>query len=475
MKKGLFLITRSIKNQVHIRILNGFTQTHIVENIELVQNKISHFYKMLEKICDNQWDEIVQASDDILNALFPNKNVLEKLYEIFESYVYINIVSDKKTKYFLDIPWELLHLPLSSKTYLGQNKIFQRSSTDMPIKSEYKTKYCHQNPKVGFIKCDHLEKVDDIQDYLIELAYSRNLTFCPCQINSVSKHEYIEEVSSYMNEWNIAHVNCLMIKFRDSEKERIVLSEEFLLSTEDIKKLQLNEKNPIVLFDVFENTNTCIYTKQRNNFLSKLIQCGSKAVVTNICSLPRDLVNDFYCDLHKNLSKSQSIHEALLKARQSQIYNNNPYANLFWLYGNASFPQNNEKKVFLSHSHADKNIVEKLKNVLEDNGIKTWYDDIDMNIGDIVNEKIIEGITQSDCFLFVISPNSVKSNWVKYELSEAYHQCITENKKIFPVLIGDLSEKDIPQILQKHSYSDLRNNDIYYQSIKKLCDAINTT
>jgi len=131
-----------------------------------------------------------------------------------------------------------------------------------------------------------------------------------------------------------------------------------------------------------------------------------------------------------------------------------------------------EKKVFLSHSHADKKIVNKLKIDLEDNGIKTWYDERDMNIGDIVNEKITEGINQSDCFLIVISPNSIKSDWVKYELNEAYHVYITEKKRILPVLIGDLSEKDIPQKLKKHLYSDLRNNDNYDQSIKKLCSSI---
>jgi len=175
----------------------------------------------------------------------------------------------------------------------------------MDAKSEIRTKYYQQIPNIGFIKCDHLEDVDEIKDFLYDLANVRDLNFQPCQINGCSKQERIEEVSSCMNDWNIAHVNCIMIKFRDSAKERIVLSEEFLLSLEDIKKLHLNKKNPIVLFDVIENPSGCIYTKQRNNFLSKLIQCGSEAVVTNICALPRKLVNEFYCELHKKLNLYQ--------------------------------------------------------------------------------------------------------------------------------------------------------------------------
>ncbi|ETR67237.1 MAG: hypothetical protein OMM_05241 [Candidatus Magnetoglobus multicellularis str. Araruama] len=220
----------------------------------------------------------------------------------------------------------------------------------MNAQSEFNKKHDLQIPKVGFIKCDHLEKVEDIQEYLQELSDNGNLKLFPCPISSYSKHECIEEVSNGMHCWNIAHVNCIMIKFRDSAKERIVLSEEFLLSLEDIKKLHLNKKNPIVLFDVIENTNGCIYTKQRNNFLSKLIQCGSEAVVTNICALPRKLVNKFYCELHKNLSKSLSIHDALLLARQS-LLDKNPYAYLFWLYGNTSFPQRNKPLYDTKNEH----------------------------------------------------------------------------------------------------------------------------
>ena len=132
----------------------------------------------------------------------------------------------------------------------------------------------------------------------------------------------------------------------------------------------------------------------------------------------------------------------------------------------------NDKKVFLSYSRADKNFVEKLKRDLENNGIKIWYDEKNLYDGDIIKEAILEGINQSDCFLFVISPNSIKSDWVKFELKNAFDQHEKFQKRIIPVLIGDMSEKDLPQILQKHLFSDLRIHETYNQSLKKLCNSL---
>lgn len=115
-------------------------------------------------------------------------------------------------------------------------------------------------------------------------------------------------------------------------------------------------------------------------------------------------------------------------------------------------------KVFLSHSSKDKKFVEKLKEDLENKGIDTWYDNKDLDIGDIVSDAIAEGIQQSWFFLIVISPNSVNSKWVKYELDEAYDQHINSGKKVLPIVIGDLKHEDVPQRLKKHLYADFRED-----------------
>lgn len=129
-------------------------------------------------------------------------------------------------------------------------------------------------------------------------------------------------------------------------------------------------------------------------------------------------------------------------------------------------------KVFLSHSHHDKPFVEKLKKKLEEKGIVTWYDDKDMDIGDIVSEAISEGIKQSWCFLIVVSPKSIASGWVKYELDEAYDDHIKKGKRILPVLIGDILDDQIPERLQKHLYADFRQGSDFEKSFERLYQTI---
>jgi hypothetical protein len=125
-------------------------------------------------------------------------------------------------------------------------------------------------------------------------------------------------------------------------------------------------------------------------------------------------------------------------------------------------------KVFLSYSHTDKPFVEKLKEDLEKKGIKTWYDDKDMNHGDIISEAIAHGIHESWFFLIVVSPLSIKSKWVKYELDEAYDQHISQGKIIVPVLIGSVADADIPIRLKKHLYADFRDGSNYHDTLDKL-------
>ncbi len=128
--------------------------------------------------------------------------------------------------------------------------------------------------------------------------------------------------------------------------------------------------------------------------------------------------------------------------------------------------------VFLSYSHNDKLFVEMLKLDLEKRGINTWHDDDRLDIGDIVSDVIAEGIKQSWCFLIVVSPQSINSNWVKYELDEAYDAHISKGKRILPVLIGKLGDEEIPQRLKKHLWADFRDESRYDKALDKLYRAI---
>lgn len=129
-------------------------------------------------------------------------------------------------------------------------------------------------------------------------------------------------------------------------------------------------------------------------------------------------------------------------------------------------------KVFMSYARNDKIFVEKLKNDLENQNIETWFDEKDLCVGDVQSETIAEGVRQSWFFLIVLSSNSIESDWVKFELDEAYDDHIRKKKKILPVLIGNLTNEQIPRRLQKHMYADFRDNKNYGIAFEKLLQSI---
>jgi hypothetical protein len=73
-------------------------------------------------------------------------------------------------------------------------------------------------------------------------------------------------------------------------------------------------------------------------------------------------------------------------------------------------------KVFVSHSSVDKPFVERLATDLRTReGIDAWLDKWEIQPGDMIPTKIEEGLASAGVFLFVLSPQSIDSQWARYE------------------------------------------------------------
>jgi tetratricopeptide (TPR) repeat protein len=113
--------------------------------------------------------------------------------------------------------------------------------------------------------------------------------------------------------------------------------------------------------------------------------------------------------------------------------------------------------VFLSHSSKDKPFVRDLADALEagDDGIKVWLDEREIDYGANIVLKIGEGL-DADVVLLILSPDSVDSNWVKEEWTDAYWEHVnTQTTKLAGVLYRDCT---IPRLLRNKKYFDLRTN-----------------
>lgn len=105
-------------------------------------------------------------------------------------------------------------------------------------------------------------------------------------------------------------------------------------------------------------------------------------------------------------------------------------------------------KVFLSHSSADKPIVEKVWKVLTPNC--SWIDKADIDIGDIILEKISDGIQKCTEFILFWSEASSKSPWVRLELHMAFIKSMEEFGCKLRVV--KLDNTDMPLYLKSFLY-----------------------
>jgi TIR domain len=96
-------------------------------------------------------------------------------------------------------------------------------------------------------------------------------------------------------------------------------------------------------------------------------------------------------------------------------------------------PRPSPREVFLSHSSRDRNFVLRLARVLKHHSVPYWYSATHIAGGQQWHDEIGEALARCDWFIVVLTPNAVRSVWVKRELVFALSQD-RYNGRIIPIL-----------------------------------------
>lgn len=88
------------------------------------------------------------------------------------------------------------------------------------------------------------------------------------------------------------------------------------------------------------------------------------------------------------------------------------------------------KCVFLSHQKADRDVCRQIANYLKAADIDVYFDEEDNDLKDalqvqnphLVTKAICKGITNSTHMLCVVSPSTLNSRWVPFEVGYGYDQ-----------------------------------------------------
>ena len=106
--------------------------------------------------------------------------------------------------------------------------------------------------------------------------------------------------------------------------------------------------------------------------------------------------------------------------------------------------------VFISYAHAERAFVDGLAADLRRNRTKVWLDER-LQTADQWRGELAKAIANTDALVLVVSRQSLASEWVQWEVTEAR----THHKPILPVLFEPC---DLPAWLSSIQYADATSN-----------------
>lgn len=102
-----------------------------------------------------------------------------------------------------------------------------------------------------------------------------------------------------------------------------------------------------------------------------------------------------------------------------------------------------EYDVFISHASEDKDdVVRPLAYALKSEGLKVWYDEFELRIGDSLRRKIDIGLARSKFGIVVLSNNFIKKGWTNYELDGIITKANTGEQVVLPIW-HNISKKEV--------------------------------
>ena len=134
----------------------------------------------------------------------------------------------------------------------------------------------------------------------------------------------------------------------------------------------------------------------------------------------------------------------------------------------------NMSDVFISYSRKDSSFSHKLYDAFKARDLEVWVDFEDIPLTVDWWKEIEAGIDAAETFIFIVTPDSVRSDICHNEIEYA----VQANKRIVPILhreiLEDADKQKIHEQVSAHNWIFFREEDDFDSAFTKLMDSVNT-
>jgi WD40 repeat protein len=126
--------------------------------------------------------------------------------------------------------------------------------------------------------------------------------------------------------------------------------------------------------------------------------------------------------------------------------------------------------VFVSYSRRDAEFVGRLAEDLRQRGKEVWVDVEGIRDAEVFPQALRRAIEGSDAFLFVISPDSVSSEYCEQEVGHAAEL----NKRIVPIALCPVPDDEIPSEIRDRNWISVHQDGNFEAGVERVLDALET-
>ncbi|MEM7062680.1 MAG: TIR domain-containing protein [Cyanobacteria bacterium P01_B01_bin.77] len=115
---------------------------------------------------------------------------------------------------------------------------------------------------------------------------------------------------------------------------------------------------------------------------------------------------------------------------------------------------NKMTQVFLAYAQADAEVMDTVRRLLRRQGFTVWSSQTDIPTGEAFKRVVNQGIEEADTMVYLLSPESLQSQYCEYELNYA----VALKKRVIPILVRPLVAAAVSPAIQALQYIDFTDN-----------------